>query len=753
MGDEAAKPVSAVKDELLDSAFAHHQAGRNASAARGYEALLREQPDHPDGLHLYGLLHHQAGYHQRAAELIGRAVALRPDAAAYHSNLAESLRALGQIEEAIEHCRSALRLQPSYPEAANNLGVALNDLGRFAEAVEHFRAALAARPDFAMAHNNLGTALRELDQPAEALEAFRMAVELDPQLAMARANLGQALALDGQLWEALENCRQAVREQPGLAAAHNNLGNVYRGLERHEEAQAAYQEALRLNPKLGLAQSNLGRIAQAEGRLQEALGYFHKAVKLSPNDLECWENLARAHAADENFAAAVPCCERMVLLQPDKPRNYSVLGWALQQDGRLREAAACFERGRALDPDNLDLLVNQGAMHEELGEMAEAEACFRRAHELYPAAPMPLSHLAQLLRGKLPEQDRIDLRCRLYETRLDFATRTAMLFAQAHVCDGVGEYAEAAGCLEIANRMAEQIRRRGNQSYNAVEHREFVDSLVENFTPKLFGRLAGTGDGSRQLVFVFGLPRSGTTLVEQVLASHSRVHAAGELRVARDTFESIPKVLGRPLSESLSACLPALTPSEVQKLVERHWTGLRASMQKGSVHANPERIADKMPDNYLYLGLLALLFPQATYVYVRRDLRDIAVSCWMTSFRSIRWADDRDNLAERFGQHQRLMDHWAQVLPIPIYELHYERLVEDFESEARRLLAACGLEWEPACAAFHETRRPIRTASVTQVRQPLYKKSLARWRHYEKYLADLFERIQAQADGNSRNAE
>jgi hypothetical protein len=148
-----------------------------------------------------------------------------------------------------------------------------------------------------------------------------------------------------------------------------------------------------------------------------------------------------------------------------------------------------------------------------------------------------------------------------------------------------------------------------------------------------------------------------------------------------------------------------------------------------------------MPDNYIYLGLLAALFPQAAFIHCRRDLRDVAVSCWMTDFRSIRWANDPEHIAARFRQYRRLMQHWQAVLPVPVHEVVYEQLIDNFETEARRLLAACGLEWEPACGRFHETARPVRTASVTQVRQPLFRRGLARWKHYEATLADLFARL------------
>ena len=148
-----------------------------------------------------------------------------------------------------------------------------------------------------------------------------------------------------------------------------------------------------------------------------------------------------------------------------------------------------------------------------------------------------------------------------------------------------------------------------------------------------------------------------------------------------------------------------------------------------------------MPDNYMYLGLLAALFPRAAFIHCRRDLRDVAVSCWMTDFRSIRWANDPQHIAIAFQQYRRLMDHWRAVLPVPIHEVDYEETVDDLESVARRLIAACGLDWEPACLDFHRTTRPVRTASVTQVRQPVYNKSVARWKNYKSELAELFAKL------------
>ena len=254
---------------------------------------------------------------------------------------------------------------------------------------------------------------------------------------------------------------------------------------------------------------------------------------------------------------------------------------------------------------------------------------------------------------------------------------------------------------------------------------------MKAFGPDFFARTADGGLDTCRPVFLFGLPRSGTTLIEQVLASHSQIHGAGELRIARQTFEAIPTVLGR--KETPVDCLPFLDAAAIHRLAQQHHDRL-----VGLADDRAQRIVDKMPDNYLYLGLLAAMFPRAAFLHCRRDMRDVAVSCWMTDFRSIRWASDPAHIASRFCQYRRIMDRWCAVLPVEIHAVDYEEAVADLEAVARRLVAACGLDWEPACLEFHRTRRPVRTASVVQVRQPVYRQSVARWSHYEGDLPELF---------------
>ena len=286
-----------------------------------------------------------------------------------------------------------------------------------------------------------------------------------------------------------------------------------------------------------------------------------------------------------------------------------------------------------------------------------------------------------------------------------------------------------------ANALALRSRR-GQNAFVPADHERFADNIIARFNADFFARTHGTGSESRRPVFLFGLPRSGTSLVEQILSSHSKVHGAGELRLARDSFEAIPSVLGRKAHPM--ECIRDLAAAPIRTLAELYLEKLTAHAPETAV-----RVVDKMPDNYMYLGFLATLFPRAVFLHCRRDLRDVALSCWMTDFRLMAWPFSTEHIVARFTQYRRLMDHWRNVLPLTIHDVRYESTVNDLENSARNLVALCGLEWEPACLEFHRNKRPVRTASLVQVRRPVYTSSVGRYKNYESELAGLFKALPA----------
>ncbi len=311
------------------------------------------------------------------------------------------------------------------------------------------------------------------------------------------------------------------------------------------------------------------------------------------------------------------------------------------------------------------------------------------------------------------------------------AQRLLLHFGLARVLDARGEYAGAAEHLDRGNALQLSEWRNRGQEYDPKEYESLVTRMIMVCTPDFFERVHGFGLESEIPVFVVGLPRSGTTLIEQILASHSGVFGAGEIKLASDTMAALGGQ-GADASEGLRQ----LNCETARRLGSRHLERLRA------LNPAAHRIVDKMPENYLFLGLLARLFPRAKFIHCRRDLRDVAVSCWMTHFREIRWANDQRHIASRFHEYQRMMEHWRKVLPVPLLEVDYEETVADLEGVARKLVAWCGLEWQPACLEFHQAKRPVRTASAVQVRQPVFGTSVGRWMHYEQALASLFARLE-----------
>ena len=381
-----------------------------------------------------------------------------------------------------------------------------------------------------------------------------------------------------------------------------------------------------------------------------------------------------------------------------------------------------------------------GTLQQEMGDFEPAHISFREALRQDPRHAGARAALATLLRGQLPEGDMEAMKQLLADPLLNEGKRASLHYGLAQVLDARAKYADSAEHLRLANSYERDWRQKRGQGYDPGDHTRFVNRLIATFTPAFFDAVRGWGSESVRPVFIFGLPRSGTTLVEQILASHLQVHGAGELRLARDGFDALASAriqIASTYDERAFEAVAGLDRVMVQILAERHLAKLHAMSPSAA------RVTDKTPDNYLYLGLLATLFPRATFIHCRRDLRDVAVSCWMTAFRHINWANDFEHIGARFQDYQRLMAHWDRTLPVSLMQVDYEQIVGDLERVARQLVHACGVEWQPACLAFHQTPRPVRTASVTQVRQPIYGGSVARWKHYEPALKPLFRRLQA----------
>jgi tetratricopeptide (TPR) repeat protein len=693
-----------LQDEMA-SGLRLHRAGRLDEAAHVYESALARNPANADACCLLGVVRNQQGQPAAAVDLIGRAVAMRPGVPGFHANL----------------------------------GLVWQSMGRLAESAAEFGHALRLYPDDPAAHVNRGVVVHALGDKHQALEHFRRAAELNPHLAQARTNLGELLMELGRPQEALGHCQAALALEPELVEAHINLGNVLRVLGRLAEATRSYLEAMRLDPMRGQAAAGLGLTALQRDSWDEALDWLRRAVELEPRSVELLRYLAEAAAIRKLYSEVRECCRRILEIDPDYPLAHNALGFILHEESRFEEARQRYETALRGNPHLAIAHHNLGVLHAEMGNPAEAEACYRTTLRLDPTHTLTLTRLTMLLGAALPDADLAAIRRFLADPELAAGNRANLLFGLAQIQDAHSEFAEAAACLEQANALALAEQKRRGCVYDPAEHRRFVDAILASFQPALFERLAGVGLDASQPVFIIGLPRSGTTLIEQILASHPQVHGAGEIPLARRSLDEIPELMGR--TEPPLNCLADGNAELIGELARRH-DHRRRELNGG----RSQRIVTKMHEDYYYLGLIALMFPRAVVIHCRRDLRDVAFSCWLTNFNEILWANHFDHIASRFEEYHRLMDHWRSVLPATIHDVDYEETVTDLEGVARRLLSACGLDWHPACLEFHRTRRPVRTASMTQVRKPIYRRSVGRWKSYERELAGLFARVVSGGD-------
>lgn len=684
-----------MRPRLLESAFALHTQGRLDEAESAYRLILAEPAaasDHPHALEGLGVLLFSQGRVHDATECFARRAQAPPPSALAHANLGEALRAQGRRDEADSELKRALELDPRLPQTWNSLALLAQDQGRFRDAESHSRAAIAHNPRFAAAYINLANALRSQERRAEAAGALRTALKLEPSNALAMCNLAQTLADVGDMAfiaEAEILARRAVASMPRLPQAQISLGSVLRVRSRHSEAAECFLRALAL--------SNTG----ASG------------ASLGGRDGASVATLATAPETRETQADA-----------------YHGLGLAQLETGRLDLAEPAFRQALTFDPGRAISWAALARLQAEQGDFELSNESARQALKARPNMPEALWRLSLNLKDRLPDEDFQAMQANVDSPTIHGGHRAFLEFGMAVVLDAKGEYGRAADHLERANRLQGRSKAELGLSYDAAQHGRFIASMIAAFTPSFLESRRGWGDPDPRPVFIVGLPRSGTTLTEQILASHPQVHGAGELDFAHRVFFTIPEQVGDASSDSFGA-LYKLTPETARGSARRYLDRL------DGIAPGASRVVDKMPDNFRLIGLIALLWPQAKVVVCHRDLRDIALSCWQTGFERNPWTNSWDHIAGRFADYRRMMSHWRETRPIECLDLCYETLVADLEPQARRLLDYVGLEWDPACLDFHQTKRVVRTASLVQVRQRVHTRSVGRYQHYEATLRPL----------------
>jgi tetratricopeptide (TPR) repeat protein len=603
----------------------------------------------------------------------------------------------GELEAGARLFRKIVTLRPDHAPAHALLGHALADTGKPQEALPHLERAIAADPNDMIALLGKADTLLTLNRHAEAISEFDKVLSRAPDNLIAWTKRGLALGSLGRDAEARDSFARALRLNPNISGLHLNMANTLQRLDRHEEAVTHYRRAVALQPDLGWAHGNLGNSLIALGRWQEAQDSLARALKLLPRV---------AHL------------------------NHS-MGIALGKLGHYPEALASFDAALAVEPGHAGVLGSKARLLQILGRSDEARAALEQAIAADPAAVSNYVALRDIvIRFEAGDPRIAAMEQLLTDPACPTEQQSDLHLTLAKAYSDTGDRVRAFRHLAEGNAL-----KRSLIGYDERATLANFQRVAEVFTPTLMREKAGQGEPSELPIFIIGMPRSGTTLIEQILASLPTVDARGELSHFQN---AVIAVTGRT---DYPEQVAEMTPGQIAAVGSTYVRNITAVAAPGM------RFTDKMPANYKYTGLIRLALPRAHIIHAVRDPIDTCLSCFETSFQNAQnFAYNLGELGRLYRAYEQLMARWREVLPAgAMLEVRYEDLVTNFEVEARRLVAYCGLEWDDACLAFHKTERPVLTASAGQVRQPLYTSSVGRWRAYAEELKPLLEALDRSA--------
>jgi len=700
------------------------------TAEQAYRQLLASQPQHFRALCGLAAVRGQLGAIDEARELIAQAVnvagqtvddqtvlgttlirindldgarhhleaaiALDPTQAGARFHLANVLCTRGDVAAAVTQYEQALAIDPKNAEVHQNLGLALQRLGRYQAALPHHETALAISPKSAAVHVSLGDAYRHLGRHDDAIVQYAHALATNPGLMDAHINLGGCFHATGRHEQAIRSFHRALTINPGLADAHYNLGNIYAELKNLDASIAHYERSINLLPTVAEAHNNFANVLRVRGRHEEAIEQYKMAIRLKPSYVLAQRNLGEALQSQNNSDGAAVCYRAALAIEPGDPTTLNRLASTLTIAGHLDEASRSYEEAIRVAPDNVGIQLNYASVKP----FTHGDARLAKLEEL------------RAREDDLSDEKRIALHFTLGKAYADLKDANRSFH---HLCAG--------------NRLKRQ-----HAAYDERGTLLMVERIREVFTEDFLRAKANAGNDSEVPVFVLGMPRSGTSLVEQILASHSRVFGAGEVRDFVSTVTSVSERKASVYPEFLSK----LTDEDLREFGNTYVERLTKS------GGGKDRIVDKMPSNFLFAGLIHLALPKARIIHVKRHPVDTCVSCFSLLFAEDQpFAYDLGELGRYYKAYDALMAHWRSVLPPGrMLEVQYEEIVGDFAGQARRLVSHCGLQWDERCLAFHETRRPVHTASVVQVRKPIYASSVGRSGFYGSRLRPLLEALE-----------
>lgn len=631
-----------------------------------------------------------------------------------------------------ETCRDYLLMHPGCIDHLRLLGHALMKQNRLNEAEEQLRLALSLNADFPQLYEDLGSVLAMNDNYEEAIPLFEKAIRLEPRLPLAHKKLGQALAAIGRGEDADEQFEEYFEKDPEAGAIAIGANHLRSG--RKDEAIKVFRDVLRKNPENVSAIRYLGlTYFREEKNFEEAEAWLRRATSIAPDFTAAWMNLGPVLLEMNKHMEAIECYKSALKATPDDGLVWAGLAHAYAQASYPEESVTAFEKAIALGAASAGVQMGFAHVLKTIGDQDRALDAYRAAIKEKPDFGEVYWSMANLKIFNFEDEEVAAMEKQLEDGSLSDSADVHFRFALGKAYEDKKDHDKAWHYYDTGNKANRHL-----VSHSPVDMELRHSEIMEVFNEKFIAEHSGNGFDAADPILVVGLPRSGSTLVEQILASHSQVEGTSELPV----LSKLAATIGRYRSDNIQF------PKTALDLRERDWKALgQQYMENSARHRLTDRpfFTDKLPNNFPLIGLLHLILPNAKVINARRHPLDSCLGCYKQLFaRGQTFTYDVEDLAHYYRNYDEVIQHWNRVLPGKVLDVHYEETVTDLEGQVRRILDHCELPFEEGCVNFHETKRAVKTASSEQVRQPIYTGALGKWRDYEDHLGlwiDDFEDI------------
>jgi len=712
----------------IDEAIKHASILFNQAEFQQAEAIcnsiLAINPKHPDANHILGVIAFRYKNFKIAIKLFKKAISNNKNNPEYYTNIGNAYKEMGDKPNAIKSFRNALKVNSGFDKAHFNLANIYYEMGNVKDAEKFYKSALKISPGYAEALNNLGSIYMDANDNQQARKMFVEAVSLNPEYVRAINNLGIVYDRLGDFDLSLEQYKRAVSLSPDYADVYYNMGNLYRDSGDFSQAINSYSKSLEINPGLAPAENNLALVYSDMDDFENAIKHFMQAIAVDPGYKYSYLNYGNLYRKAGMYGKAAEIYKKAIEVDRNFVDAYYSLACVSVDSDDSEQAIGYFNKTIELDNNYSQAYKNLGNIYKDFGDTEKAKSYFIKAISIQPDYAEAYRELSTVVKLKEDDAELKVMLNMIKDEALSDVQRMHVAYGLARTYESMKKYDNAFEYLETAN-----VLRRKLFPYDAENIVYLAKKIKEVFTEDFIKSNKGFGVSDQSPVFILGMPRSGSSLVEQILATHSDVYGAGEL----DHISNLVKrICASRDNINYPECVTQFSHKDISNMAEEY-LGLVGKDD------TPEKfITDKMPHNFLYVGLIKVLFPNAKIIHTVRDPIDNCLSIYKTGFYDGHaYADNLKDLGDYYNHYREIMAYWNKLLPGDIFEVKYEHVVDDQSGQTRRMLEYLELPWEEACLSFYKTKRRVHTASATQVTRGIYRDSLKLWKCYEKQLQPL----------------